>query len=126
MQNFEYTVFTTGATQQINNMSIISKLVFILILILLMLFIFLRIKLEKDKAFVNTYFGTDAAQSIKPKKNKHNKNIAKTETVQNKDNCFPDIDTNRQLLRRLENGVYCYYQQADDGSYFRVKTPENQ
>ena len=118
-----YTSFTTGASQDINTMSITSKIVFVVILLITLIFIFLRIKLETDKQFVATYFGAEAAKNmmLKPKKTKKQEK----QPIIQKEDSFPNIDPNKQLLRRLENGIYCYYQQAEDGSYFRVKTPEN-
>lgn len=34
-----------------------------------------------------------------------------------------DIDSNKKLYRRLENGVYCYYQMGENGTPYRVKNP---
>ena len=118
-----YTSFTTGASQDINTMSITSKIVFVILLLITLIFIVLRIKLEKDKQFVATYFGAEATKNMMLKSKKTKKQ--EKQPVIQKEDSFPNIDPNKQLLRRLENGIYCYYQQAEDGSYFRVKTPEN-
>ena len=34
-----------------------------------------------------------------------------------------NIDPNKKLFRRLENGVYCYYQMDENGAPYRVKNP---